>query len=146
VIVNQFDLMEPAIPVDEANPPLLIDPYRMLTGAVASQGVQPVAGRAAQVVKRCCGIDQPQLSQGRLCQFARNTLGHVFPEYRFSPPVPERFDHRATLTAQITHVKREYMATSHTDRNRQDVAIHNQGAVILSVAKDLLAGMRSTGK
>jgi len=57
VVVGYFDIKRVAISPDEAYPPLVIDCYGMLTGAIASQGMQAVAGWNLKIVQPCSQIN-----------------------------------------------------------------------------------------
>ncbi len=68
MVVHDLDPMRPILAPEEDQPPLPIDPDGILTGAVAAQGFQPVAGRHAQIVQPLRRIQHRQLTARRLGQ------------------------------------------------------------------------------
>jgi len=50
MIVHELDVVGVSVAPDETDPPLVVDPDRMLSAPVASKRFQAVAGRDAQVV------------------------------------------------------------------------------------------------
>jgi hypothetical protein len=56
--------MSVTIPPNETHPILVIDPDRVLPGAVPSECFQPIAGRRLQVMKSLRRVDQKQLAAG----------------------------------------------------------------------------------
>jgi hypothetical protein len=64
VVVDDFDAMSVTIPPDETNPILVVDPDRVLPGAVTSECFQPIARRRLQIMKRLGLVDQKQLAAG----------------------------------------------------------------------------------
>jgi hypothetical protein len=52
MIVHDLDLLRPLIAPPEDDPPLVVDPDRMLAGEVAAQCFQAVPGRRCKIAKR----------------------------------------------------------------------------------------------
>jgi hypothetical protein len=63
MIVDDFDMGRTLLGPIEAYAPLVVDPDRMLTAAVARQRFKPVRGRCPQVVKPAGAIEHVKLSQ-----------------------------------------------------------------------------------
>src|SRR4051794_10490383 len=63
MIVDDFDMGRTLLGPIEAYAPLVVDPDRMLTAAVARQRFNPVRGRCPQVVKPAGAIEHVKLSQ-----------------------------------------------------------------------------------
>jgi thiazole synthase ThiGH ThiG subunit len=80
MIVRRFDVIGIAVSPAQAQAPLLIDPDRVLAGAVALQPFQAIAWRHAQVIKSMSGMQQQELPETRGCQCARDAFGDAFAE------------------------------------------------------------------
>jgi hypothetical protein len=55
----------------EANPPLVIDAYRMLPGSIPAQDLQPIAGRNSQIVEALRPIQEAEFDQRLVLNVAR---------------------------------------------------------------------------
>ena len=65
VIINQFHVICVAASPDKAGPPLVVDPDTPLTGAIAAELLEPIAGRHPQVVGPGGGIEDTELPEPR---------------------------------------------------------------------------------
>ena len=105
VVIDDFNFKRSTIVESETDAPLVVDAYAPLTVTVAMQRLQPVAGRGAQKIQRCGGVNLLQFAQGH----ARNV-----DELRHSTTVPqcsriltlECLNHCLILTAFVIAVKR----------------------------------------
>src|SRR5918996_3516837 len=61
VIVDDLDILG-TLPPHETDPPLIIDPDRVLTGAIALQSFETIAGRQAQVLQARGRVQHVQLA------------------------------------------------------------------------------------
>src|SRR5262245_46639161 len=66
VVVDDFDMCRFSFIPNKANPPLVIDPDRILSFPVCLQRFQPVARRNTQISKHPRLIQQTELSQGHV--------------------------------------------------------------------------------
>lgn len=93
MIIAQFHIGGITIQESETDPPLIVHRNRVLTGAVAMQRMQPIAGRDAQVRKCCRGAYLLQLADGpppnRLGKSARRSCQVQF----LRSAVRKSFDH-----------------------------------------------------
>jgi hypothetical protein len=64
MIVNDFNIVGTIRRPDKTDAPLIIDPDRVLPGAVSPEQFEPVAGRTAQIVQPHGGIQHFQLALG----------------------------------------------------------------------------------
>jgi hypothetical protein len=65
VIIHNLDFMCAILTPDENDPPLAVDPDRMLASPVASQRLQAVAGWKAQILQPLGCIDRAQFPPRR---------------------------------------------------------------------------------
>jgi hypothetical protein len=63
VIVNDFDVMAMAVAPNETNPPLIVDPYRVLPFPISAQGFQLIPGRRRQDSQFRRGMQLQQFPQ-----------------------------------------------------------------------------------
>lgn len=71
MVVDDFDTVRFSVFEHEAYTPLHVYGNRMLTGAVASEGVEPIGRWDAQVVERICAVKQGQLCERALLDIGR---------------------------------------------------------------------------
>lgn len=64
VVVGDLDLLGSGGGPDEADAVLVVDSDRVLTGAVPSQGMEPVAARDAEVPQIPSGVEEIELPEG----------------------------------------------------------------------------------
>jgi hypothetical protein len=55
----------------EADPPLIVDPNRVLASAIARELLEPIPGRRPQVFQRLGAIQQQELAEGRALDVRR---------------------------------------------------------------------------
>ena len=70
MVIDDFDIVGISSVPSKADAPLVIDADAVLAGAVALQRLQTVAGRNAQIVQSCRGIQLSQLLQRRALNVA----------------------------------------------------------------------------
>ena len=109
MVVHNLDLMRAVVAPDEDQAPLPVDPDGVLAGAVAAQGLQPVAGRDAQVVQPLRRIQHRQLATRGLGQVPRHAARQAALEDERGRFVAEAPDHadtyrviRETSSANVT--------------------------------------------
>ena len=64
MIINDLNVLGPALAPYEAYAPLAIDADRVLPPTIAFQGLQSVSRRRSKVVKRPGGVQKQQLAPG----------------------------------------------------------------------------------
>ena len=64
VVIGDFDVMGAILVPSEADAVLVVDPDRILPGAVALERLEPVARRGAQIIEPMGGVEHRQFSQG----------------------------------------------------------------------------------
>jgi hypothetical protein len=62
MVIYDFDIVRLTIDPAKTNAPLIVDPDRMLPGSTATQGLQPVAGRNAEIVQSGGSVKQQKLA------------------------------------------------------------------------------------
>jgi hypothetical protein len=111
VIVYELDGMGISIGPPEADAPLIVDPDTILTGTVALELLQPVAGRHLQVLQRLRSIDSYQLPQHGTLE-CRRVAPHALPaKEALRVPVGEALYHRRIITRRAINVNRYYVAS-----------------------------------
>jgi len=65
VIVGDLHIVGVPFLPEKADPPLIVDPDRLLAGPVALEGVQPVAGRNAERIQSACGMEKRSFWKAR---------------------------------------------------------------------------------
>ena len=66
MIINDFNTSWPLGGPLEANPPLIVDPYRMLPFAITGKSFQLIARRCAKIGQHNGGIHHLELAAGDL--------------------------------------------------------------------------------
>jgi hypothetical protein len=67
VIVNNFNVLGAAVTPTKANPPLLVDADRVLSGPIAPECFKPIAGRRTKVIQIAgSGLPPPWLPAAAL--------------------------------------------------------------------------------
>ena len=91
MVIRDLDIYRPAFRPDEANPPLLIDPDAVLSGAVAFQCLQRIA-RRTEIVERPGRVQLKQFSNGGLFDGLKSP-GSDSKKHLLSFGISERPDH-----------------------------------------------------
>ena len=94
MIINDLDVIRIAILPTKADAPLIVDPNTVLASAIASEFLQPITWRHAEVLEELCGIDQPQLSEHTSLQLGRKPADGFTPEQALGVRVGKALDHR----------------------------------------------------
>jgi hypothetical protein len=81
MIIHNFNVVRVFAVPAEANAPLVVDAYAVLSGAIAFQGFQAVAGWQGLVAQFARAIKLRELSQGHALNLRRQTV--------VSPPLPQ---------------------------------------------------------
>jgi hypothetical protein len=108
VVINDFNIVGVSALKAKANPPLVIDADAPLSGAVAGERFQPVAGRDAQVFHKPGGVDLFELVSRRIPQTAVESADSQPLEDGGGLFVGEGFNHEGTITRRMINVKRDY--------------------------------------
>ena len=74
MIVTELDLVRVAVFEPKADPPLVVHGDRMLSDAVASERVESIPRRHAEVTQLGGGVDGVELSQRASCNVRRYSL------------------------------------------------------------------------
>jgi hypothetical protein len=82
-----------AIAPNEAYPPLIIDPYAVLSFSVSGQGFQPIPRWNAEIFDVRTAVQHPQLPEGRLLNISRQPPRILTTADRFGFLAPETFYH-----------------------------------------------------
>lgn len=76
MVVNDFDFVGIAVPPEEADAPLVIDPDAVPTFAVAFQGFQAIRGRNTKIFQDRRGIEHAELAARHLLDIGRQLPGN----------------------------------------------------------------------
>jgi hypothetical protein len=106
VVVDELDVSGTGGAPGEADPPLVVDTDAVLAGAAATELLQPVAGRYAQVVDALGGVDESKLVVREPAEFRTQSLDVAAPPDRLGVLIPERADHSPIVTVSVINVKR----------------------------------------
>jgi hypothetical protein len=93
VVVNEFDIMSITVPPAETDPPLIVDANTVLPGAVATELLEPVAGRSPKVVKRFRSIMNNQLPKHYASEDRRIAPNRLSREHALRVAVRKAPDH-----------------------------------------------------
>src|SRR4051812_23557536 len=93
VVVDDFDVVRIVLSPDEANPPLLVDPDRMLSLPIGLQRFEPVGRRYLQICKPPRAIQQAQFAQGAFLNVRRQSPATMAGPDGRGLTVPETNDH-----------------------------------------------------
>jgi hypothetical protein len=75
VIIRHLDFVRAVLAPDEGEAPLQFDPYAVLAGAVATQRLQPVAGRKTQILRPFRRIERGDLRRAAIAKSAAMKRG-----------------------------------------------------------------------
>ncbi|SMX60107.1 protein of unknown function [Bradyrhizobium sp. ORS 285] len=78
---------------DEANSPLIVDPDRMLPGAVSPQSLEPVPGRHPEIVKNPGLIQKTKFAKCDILNVRRQSSAPPAGPYQLRFPIREALDH-----------------------------------------------------
>jgi hypothetical protein len=79
VIVHYFHVVRVTIQPSETEPPLLVDPYAVLSMAIALQSLKPVTGWYTQFIQVHNSIQYPQFPHGGPLDVMRQFAGYLSP-------------------------------------------------------------------
>ena len=96
MIIHNLHFVGIAIPPYEANPPLAINANAVLSGAVAAELFEAIAGHGCQVSQNGGGIENGQFSQGRSLE-ALKAADSLPMKKPFSLQGAERPDHPGSI-------------------------------------------------
>jgi len=92
MVIDNLDHLGAAIPLDEADAPPIVDPDAVLSPAIASECLEPVAGRRSEIREPGRRIEHVQLAERH--GFDRSECGRrSVAVQRLRSPVFERPDH-----------------------------------------------------
>src|SRR5437868_12824238 len=63
VIIDDLDLVRMAFLPDKANPPLIVDPDRVLPASITSESLKPIGGRHTQIIEPSGIVEKTQLAK-----------------------------------------------------------------------------------
>ena len=106
MVIANLHIMCVALPPDETDTPLFINPDAILTFSVSGQFFKPVSRWYFQIIKALGGIEQKEFPVGCALEIRRETLD-VYPvENILRSSVPEILGHGNILTRCVINVKR----------------------------------------
>lgn len=95
MIINNLDLEGIAVSPPKTDPPLVIDANTVLTGAIALELLQAIAGRDAEIVELLGGVHQPELSEHQPVELGREAPDAFALEQPLRIAIGETGDHCA---------------------------------------------------
>jgi hypothetical protein len=93
MVIHDLDLLRPTIAPDKADTPLVIDPDRMLPGAISFKGLKAIPWRRGQISQDLRGIQLQQLALCRTVNGSRQTPAGNSVKQVFRIAVGEGSDH-----------------------------------------------------
>jgi len=93
MIVNDLDIVRVSVFPAEADPPLIVDPNAMLSGAIVSQLLEAIAGWDPKVVQLLSRIDGNQLAEHRALKLRRKPTDLFSSEKPLGVAIAEAVDH-----------------------------------------------------
>lgn len=97
MVVDDLDLLGIRAVPAETNPPLVVDPDRVLASPAAAQRLQPVARRQAEEGEFDGGIDELEFDDGPLPDVGGQATGPSGGPKPFRLTIGEAFDHLPAL-------------------------------------------------
>jgi len=94
VVIDNDDVKRIPILPAKADAPLIVDANAVLTGAVAFELLQTVAGRDAEVFELLRGINQREFAQHQTLELAGKATHKFATEQSLAVPIGETLDHR----------------------------------------------------
>src|SRR5688572_9942842 len=104
VVVGDLDVGRSGRGPGEANPPLIVDPDAVLTGAVSAQLLQTIPWWHAQVVECLSRINYQQLPIRHSLQIRAESPHPLTSPDPFCVSVRERLDHDPSITQSVNNV------------------------------------------
>jgi hypothetical protein len=104
VVVGDLDVSRAGRCPGEANPPLIVDPEAVLTGAVSMQLLQTIPWWYPQVAECLSRINDQQLSIRHPLQIRAESPHPLTPPDPFCVSVRERLDHAPSITPRVNNV------------------------------------------
>jgi hypothetical protein len=92
VVIGDFNLGGVALFPAETNSPLVIDPNRMLSFAIAFQELEPVAGRGSQIMQILCPVDNSEFAPSGVLNLVGQLSGSSSIKDQFGFTVCKRGD------------------------------------------------------
>jgi hypothetical protein len=92
MIIDNFNVLGAILPRED-QPPLVVDPDRVLAFSIALQSFQLVPWRETKVLECYCGIEHLQLSLGGTEKIRGETLGRLAGDNGLNPFVSDRPKH-----------------------------------------------------
>ena len=111
MVVHDLDVLGVAVRPAKADPPLIVDPDTVLSGAIAFELLESVAWWDTKVFKCLGSVHSHQLPQHHPSEVGRIPADRLPVEQAGSVPVAEALDHARKLTRRVNNVKRYDIAS-----------------------------------
>lgn len=118
MVIHNLNVLSTPIRPAEAHAELIINAYAVLAGPIASQGLQSVAWRNAEVFQSPRDLKLPQLS-ARYDSDGSKPFNPLAFRDDFCVGAFERMDHKPIVTRYVINVKRDYRVRSGSHKRRQ---------------------------
>jgi hypothetical protein len=106
VVIDDFDIVGCVFEPPKADPPLIVYADAVLTNAIASQGLEPVAWWYAQVVQKVGSLKNHEFAVRQTLKFRTEALRRLAKPHLASVRVGERCNHTLTITPRVISGKR----------------------------------------
>jgi len=106
MIVNYLDVEGIPVAPAKADPPLVIDPYAMLTTSIPRQLLEAIAWRKPKVTQSIRGVENRELALGKTLQLDVESTDTLAKENPLSVLISKRSDHVKIITLSVNIVKR----------------------------------------
>jgi hypothetical protein len=98
VVIDDFDIVGCVFEPPKADPPLIVYADAVLTNAIASQGLEPVAWWYAQVVQKVGSLKNHEFAVRQTLKCRTEALRRLAKPHLASVRVGERCDHLSIIT------------------------------------------------
>jgi hypothetical protein len=105
VVVTDIDIVGVSVNEPEADTPLVVDGYRMLSPAIVAQRVETVARGHFQISQACREVDVFEFAHCSSCDIRREPARLSVRKQILRAHVRKRPDHAISVTRNVTSVK-----------------------------------------
>ena len=106
MIVNDLGFVRIAVLPAKADPPLIVDSDTVLSGAIACELLQAVAGRDTKVTERLGRVQGHELPQHDAAEISWISADRLPVKEASGIPVSEALDHPPNVTRRVSNGKR----------------------------------------
>jgi hypothetical protein len=144
MIINEFDLKRIAVGPTKADAPLIINTNAVLSGPIAAQLFEAIAGWHTQIVQRLGGINRNELAEHDALELRWISADRLSAEQPFGVSIAKAFDHRRKLGQTDHNVKRYYVVLANAPANLRASHIKCERSELPQIARQVQRSLEST--